>query len=121
MKIRDGHVSNSSSSSFMLVCSKKDFDKTLKEVDAYAAIVAYALLEKAGKTKTMGEPIICISYLTGNAAETAYEDEQGPYANLPYPEKQDPDPKKHDYPGKAWQRFVSALPQNRIFMSSFGF
>jgi hypothetical protein len=43
MKEREGHVSNSSSSSFFLVTTKANYEKALKEVSPFVAAVAKAL------------------------------------------------------------------------------
>lgn len=47
MKLRDGHVSNSSSSSFFLVTTKKNYEKCLKKASKYVQAVAKELAEKA--------------------------------------------------------------------------
>ena len=60
MKIRNGFVSNSSSSSFVIVCSKEAFDKyTIKAHPFYLAWIKQHLYPET--QKFMGKDIIVIS------------------------------------------------------------
>jgi hypothetical protein len=43
VKIREGHVSNSSSSSFVIIMKRKDYDKVLEKLDGLAKRLASAL------------------------------------------------------------------------------
>ena len=46
MKIRKGHVSNSSSSSFVLITTKRNYERAMEGLDPYAKAVAKALAEE---------------------------------------------------------------------------
>jgi hypothetical protein len=49
MKVRDGNVSNSSSSSFLLIATKEAFEEAMTKVDDYEKYVAKKMQEKFGK------------------------------------------------------------------------
>jgi len=58
MKIRDGHVSNSSSSSYVLLTTKENYERALKEAHPYEAAVAEAI---AKEVKFLGKDLVQLS------------------------------------------------------------
>lgn len=53
MKVRDGHVSNSSSSSFLLIATKEAYEEAMAKLNDYEKYVAKKMQEKF--SKKMGE------------------------------------------------------------------
>lgn len=69
MKIRSGFVSNSSSSSFVVVAPKKVVDKVLSEMDGYEQ----AVINFVKQNKTfVGIPVSVLSCMTGNLDSWEY-------------------------------------------------
>ena len=64
MKIRSGFVSNSSSSSFLAIIKRDDYDKIIKSLSP----IGQSLLEYVGWTKKgfAGHDCVLIYYVTGN-------------------------------------------------------
>lgn len=58
MKVRDGYVSNSSSSSFLLIATKEAYEKAKEKVDKYTAFVATEIQKKC--TKNLGDQEIIL-------------------------------------------------------------
>jgi hypothetical protein len=71
MKIRNGFVSNSSSSSFLLVTTKTNYDKVLEELSLSEE--EQELLKDCddlfGTKKVFGQDLITISYVEGNYSD----------------------------------------------------
>jgi len=66
MKIRQGFVSNSSSSSFVYIMSKSDFEDSLSKMDDYQKEVIEKL--RPSEKKFLGNDVVIISGCRGNSS-----------------------------------------------------
>lgn len=68
MKIRQGFVTNSSSSSYVVVIEKDYFDEQVKKLSPYLKAVCKALKnnDNITKQKFMGKDIMVLTYTSGN-------------------------------------------------------
>jgi hypothetical protein len=100
MKIRNGFVSNSSSSSFVVVIPKEDYEKMMNEVDGFQKAVIEALGPK--KDNVFGREAMIISGFHGNISSFEYmEPDFKDYYDLDEEEFED----KYGYepyPSEAW-------------------
>ena len=64
MKIRQGFVSNSSSSSFVIFVEKKDYDKIVAELSVLEKDILSAVSPE--KIKAFGKNLMKIGYMSGN-------------------------------------------------------
>lgn len=71
MKIRHGHVSNSSSSSFLIVASVKDYDTAMGEVSALAAQTAKAVRQVH---EVAGNELVIVSLTNGESDDGQLND-----------------------------------------------
>jgi len=72
MKIRQGFVSNSSSSSFVIFASKEVFDATLAECSEIERKVAELFLTEKPEF-FLGRRVLSYSYCTGNSGDSYYD------------------------------------------------
>ena len=68
MKIRDGHVSNSSSSSFVFVMKTKDYKKLLKTLSGVAKVMAENLA-----WKNMARDMVMISHWSDYGGNNSWD------------------------------------------------
>lgn len=80
MKIRDGFVSNSSTSSFVIMCKKDDWNKALSEIGKENKKFVDCLFGRGGTTDFYGEEYVFVT-TTSSTEERFYdlmeEDEDG--------------------------------------------
>lgn len=70
MKIRDGHVSNSSSSSFVLLTSKENYVKAFADATPYQRAVAEAMKEEG---KFLGIDVVSFSGWSDAGGGSSFE------------------------------------------------
>lgn len=63
MKVRKGFVSNSSSSSFIVLITKEAYDEIIKDIDPFAQAVVEQL---SGKTQFLGTECVSYNHTSGN-------------------------------------------------------
>lgn len=70
MKIRCGFISNSSSSSFILITTKENHEKTLEKLDNYAKAVINSI---ASESKVFGKNLVYITTFSGMGGEGTFD------------------------------------------------
>lgn len=107
MKTRDGHVSNSSSSSFVLLTTKENYEKALKDATPYQRAVAEALKEEG---KFAGIDVVGFSTFSDRGGGGTFE-----YLKVDYkPEKDEVDA------SEAWDEFQSLIKRDESAVFSSG-
>ena len=78
MKTRLGFVSNSSSSSYLIITSKECHDKVLSAMTERErlALEIFGCIENSGST-LFGVPIVTLSYMDGNNGDYLYDNIRG--------------------------------------------
>lgn len=71
MKIRNGFVSNSSSSSFVLVTTKENHEKVMKDLDSYAQAVIEAMSEEV---KAFDKDLVYITKFYTSEGNSSFDD-----------------------------------------------
>lgn len=103
MKIRNGFVSNSSSSSFVVVVSKKDADEVINEMNAYEQAVINFIKKNQ---KFMGKEVSVFTCMSGNMDSWEYcfdSDKEAEKAGI--------DPDEAPFPVEVWDDFVDKLKE----------
>ena len=111
MKIRNGFISNSSSSSFVAVITKSAFDKTLEQVHPYVKAVIEAIEKEEGIFTGIDVVTIGIMNIHGDSTidniEIDYDLEKNPL-----PEDMD------NSPYEALDTFLASIPEGQIITHS---
>jgi hypothetical protein len=120
MKIREGHVSNSSSSSFLLVVTEDVFKKALKEASPLVKdIVKYLEPEKR---RVFGKKVVIITTQDCHGEGTIFNMIQNGDVKVDVPKKEDDesgeyaddaDYIKREIADNAWNDFVAKLEKNK--------
>jgi len=124
MKVRDGHVSNSSSSSFVLMTTKENYERALAEADPYVKAVAKALVDKDESKQTfLGRKMVVFSHYSdsgGNGTFSYLEVKCAPprREDVQHDEEDDDLNEDEDYCEEeakylAWQKFQDLLNKNK--------
>jgi hypothetical protein len=107
MKVRQGFVSNSSTSSYIVVTTKETFDKTMVASEAYVQAVMRDLSEEFALA---GMKMVCIAYYSGMGGEGNMD-----YAGVDYKGERTMSP--YD----AYETFMSNAKKNgEVFHTSIG-
>jgi len=119
MKVRDGHVSNSSTSSFFVVAKKSDYMSAIKKAPKNAAIVGEALA-RDGKVANMEVVVVDITWGNGDHDDRmmdAYSDLA--FANNWAADKNECNFEKSDIVASHWMKFLKVLKkQGTILLRS---
>jgi len=106
MKIRNGFVSNSSSSSFMILTSVENHEKIMKNMHPYIAAVLKRLGGRRGKL--FGKDVISFTYISGNDDSFSYD----PVVfDGEKPEGEDDDGKMSPY--EAWDMYKKEVMKDK--------
>jgi hypothetical protein len=126
MKVREGHVSNSSTSSFVLMTTKENYERALAEADPYVRAVAKALVDKeASKQVFLGRKMVVFSEYSdqgGNGTfswlDIEYEkpkDKKKEDAEDEDEEEDEEDEEENEHEDKylAWEKFQEILKKKK--------
>lgn len=100
MKIRNGFVSNSSSSSFIVIASLSNHKRVLEKLDEYEQRVVNAIMEKRSK-KFLGREIII--------GEESNSDGWYTIGDISIEPKFKDGANEEDYRSEAWTKYVELL------------
>ena len=114
MKIRDGFVSNSSSSSFVVIITKDAFDKAFNEAHPYIQAVIRAMERNKGKFIGVDVVLMGTSDTHGGSSFD--------YLEVDYDTDNNPMPEDVDRsPYTAWEMFLESIPKDQIITHSEDF
>jgi len=102
MKVRDGHVSNSSSSSFVLLTSKENYEKAVADATPWQRAVAEAMKGEEGKFLGIDVVSFCGWSDAGGGSSFEYLREEIKYEG---------DDEESAYDG--WDAFEKLLKRNK--------
>lgn len=119
MKVREGHVSNSSTSSFVLMTTKENYERALAEADPYTAAVAKALVDKdASKQVFLGRKMVVFTEYSDMGGEGTFSWLDIKYKK-PKAKKKEDDEDEDDYGEEdedkyeAWEKFQEILKKKK--------
>jgi len=118
MRIREGHVSNSSSSSYVLITTKENYERAMKEATSLSKTVVKAMKPK--RQKCLGIPAVVFHTYDchGEGTFGHLADELGdkiPLSDTRGDEEADESQKwdRAEAAENAWDDFVSLLEKNK--------
>lgn len=107
MKKRIGFVSNSSSSSFVMIVTKKGHQKAIERLNPYQK----AVVKEAGEERyILGEKVVVFGYMFAHGYNTLFE-------NLEVPWQDDFDGYDEDGPMEAFYEYREHLPEKSVVFS----
>lgn len=120
MKIRDGQVSNSSSSTFILITTKENYEACLKEASELSRIIAKKKLRE-DKIRLLGRNMVkFVMHYSDESAFSGWSEELPKKFFKEVPLKESDDEDEWEYGRRcdekveeAWNAFVEMLEKNK--------
>lgn len=109
MKIRNGFISNSSSSSFVLITTKENYDRAMKEATPFQQALAKAM---ANEDTFMGKPVVKFG------AMSVMDSSMFEYFDVDFDEPESKEEEDEEEPeeycrSEAWDTFETLLYKNK--------